>query len=336
MDTRPVLSLTLLSRTVPAGPPAVHAFLAGARTSDPEAQDPLLWLLPDAPEQVQGLSMRLRAGPLPAPEVAPATPDLRRWELEEAGFWSRHRAGAARALASLTAAVPLALAPALGLAQGAPPEPAEEAAEPDDDDARGLAGLREAAGKDDLSTAGMRLWWALDGARVELTLTDGTKLFGRVLAQVEGEVALVLDQDGFVMRVPKDTVMRVRVLDLGPGGAPAAAVAEAFAGPAPDWAPPTGKAPLVLGAILTSAGGGLMTVWAVGAAADSSFGYYMAPMMVVGATLVGPGIPILVTGLVQQKSHARWAGEHATPQPELEVGMAPARAGWSGSLTVRF
>ena len=165
-------------------------------------------------------------------------------------------------------------------------------------------------------------------------LHDGAKLFGRVLTHVPDEIALILDQDGFVMRVPKDSILRVRVLEL-----PGASVASSTVRPEVEEAvrtPPTGKAPTVAGAIITAAGGGLLAVYVVGAAIDSSFGYYMAPMAIVGGLTLGGGIPILIAGLAQQEQYGKWSKEHGPVQPELEVGMAPTVGGWSGALTLRW
>ena len=331
MDPRPHLPLTRLVRSLPAGPPPVHAFAGGARTCDPEGHDLLTWLLPQAPDQTCGLRLRVRGGGLPAPRLATATPDLSLWELPEPA-WTRPRGSTARALLSMAAAVPLALAPAVAQA-GDVEEPTEQEAEVETVEVT----VPEAVSVEveDLSTMGQVLWSSLVHARVELGLSDGTKLFGQVLTQAPDEIALILAQDGFVMRVPKDSILRIRVLAMpdairAAAAAPSAEVEEALR------VPPNGKGPTIAGAILTAAGGGLMSVYAVGAAVDSSFGYYMAPLMIVGGLTLSGGVPILITGLVQQDKYAKWQKEYGPVEPELAITMAPTIGGWSGGLTVRW
>ena len=335
MDHRPSLPLTRLVRSLPAGPPQVHAFAGGARTSAPEGHDLLTWLLPQAPDEAHGLRLRVRGGGLPAPTLAAAKPDLSLWELPEPG-WMAPRA-TTRRLLSLAAAVPLALAPAVAHAgDEAAEEPTEEQALTDEERSDQVkAILAESTLRPDLSTTGNLLWDSLVHNRVELSLADGAKLFGRVLTQAPDEIALILDQDGFVMRVPKDSILRIRVLELPDGIAttPKAARDEVEE---KVRTPPDGKGATIAGAILTATGGGLLSVYAVGAAVDSSFGYYMAPLAIAGGWTLGGGVPILITGLVQQEQYGKWQKEHGMVEPELEVGMAPTVGGWSGALTVRW
>ena len=327
----PTLPLTRLARSVPLGPPPVHAFAAGARTCDPEGDDLLTWLLPAAPEQTHGLQLRVRGGGLPTPREV-STTDLSLWQLPD--LTRARRGPAARALLSMVAAVPLALAPAVAQAgDEAEEEPTEQEAG-DEETAQPTSAAVDLSGVDqteDLATTGDLLWTSLVHSRVELALNDGAKLFGRVLTQAPDEIAVILDQDGFVMRVPKDSILRIRVLELPDG---VELVREEVAERVKT--PPDGKAGIVVGTILSATGGGMLTVYAVGAAVDSSFAYFMAPMAVVGGWTLGGGIPILITGLVQKDRYGKWEDEHHAPEPELEVSMAPTLGGWSGGLSLRW
>lgn len=333
MDHRPALPLTRLVRSLPAGPPAVHAFSAGARTCDPEGDDLLTWLLPQAPDEAHGLRLRVRGGGLPTPTVAASKPDLSLWELPEPG-WMAPRRSTTRTLLSLAAALPLALAPAVAQAGDEAEEPTEQEAEAE---VTVEVAVPMPSTVDDLSTTGELLWGPLTSHRVELTLSDGAKLFGRVLTQAPDEIALILDQDGFVMRVPKDSILRIRVLELA-DGIPATGVTRHVRESVKEQArtPPDGKGATIAGAILTAAGGGLLSVYAVGAAIDSSFGYYMSPLAIAGGWTLGGGVPILIVGLVQQDQYGKYVKEHGLPEPELEVGVAPTVGGWSGALTLRW
>jgi hypothetical protein len=329
MDLRASLSLTCLTPMTPTAPPPVEAFTSGARTRDPEGDDLIAWLLPSGGEAA-GLTCRVRSGALPSPAELAALPDLELWALPDPSWKTGWRSSPAmRTLVSLAAAVPLVLAPMTALA-GDEAEPTEEVEVVEE-----VVEVEVAVGPvDDLSTTGDLLWTAMQGSQVELALLDGTKLFGRILTQSDREIALILDQDGFVMRVPKETIMRIRVRAMPDGilvgpEAEARAVQRAIDEEKP---PIDGKPLAIVGTILTATGGAMLTTFAIGSAIDSSFGYYTWPMLILAPNLLGPGIPMMIDGFVKQKKYEEWAKNNAP----VEVGMAPTIGGWSGSLTVRF
>ena len=65
--------------------------------------------------------------------------------------------------------------------------------------------------------------------------------------------------------------------------------------------------------------------------ANSSFFYYGAPLMIIGANLIGPGIPMLAHGVAQQEARREWDMKH-----DVQIGFAPTKGGFAGSLQFQF
>lgn len=322
-------SLSLRCR--PAAPsstePDLSAFTGGARLSDPEATDPLTWLLPSAPEPGSaGVALRPRLARIPEPrfERAHSPLDLSAWEIgRDRSRWTR----STRLLVGLAAALPLAFGPSLAQA--------DESEEP----------AVETSG---LAFGGDMLWQPLIGAQIEVTLGDGVRIKGTLLTQSDEELAVILAPDGVLMRVPKELIIGLRVLETEAemDEDDAAELAELQAiraalenldvdavrgGSVMTKEPKSGRALAATGIALTGAGAGLLSVFAIGSAIDSSFAYYTFPMLFIGNGLLGPGIPLMITGLVLEDDHRRWKAER-----DLSIGMGPTKGGWAGSLSIRW
>jgi len=320
-------------------PADVAAFASGARTTDAESGDPIAWLLSasPSPEAVGGLSARTRCGTIPSPEeylarMILSDPDTASWN-----FTFRGRT--ARTLTALALAAGLALAPAVARADHHE-EPAESAETTEGDeaapDAEAPAGpVVEAsaeAAPEPLSYEGEALWAAVRGAHVEITLRGGTRLTGIVLTQAGDELAVARDPDGTVARVPKHMVSRLRVLSMAEsGGGSGLSESEQKARDKANKPPPDGKGLTVAGTILTVSGGSMMLAFGLAHLANSSFFYYGAPLMIIGANLIGPGIPMLAHGVTLQEERREWDMKH-----EVQVGLAPTKGGFAGSLRFNF
>jgi hypothetical protein len=225
-------------------------------------------------------------------------------------------------LLTLTAVALLALAPALAQAGDEPEAGEATPTEGEVAPAPSAEQVDEAGPVEDLSSTGELLWSSLVHSRVELSLSDGAKLFGRVLTQAPDEIALILDQDGFVMRVPKDSILRIRVLEQADG---IEVVREEVAEKV--QIPPNGQAPIIAGALVTATGGGMLTVFLVGSAIDSYFAYDAYPLAIIGGWTLGSGIPILITGLALRDMHEDWEKEAHPPTPELALRVGAGTAG---------
>jgi hypothetical protein len=331
-------------------PADIAAFLHGARTLDREASDPILWLLSAEPsgKGVGGMKACARCGTIPTPEdylarIILEDPDTSSWN-----FTLRGRA--ARALAALVLAGGLAFVPASARA-GDEEEPTDEAGDADEGDAEETdEGTDEETdeGTDEtampapevtpepevepLSYEGEALWAAVRGARVEITLRGGTRVTGVVLTQAGDELAIARDPDGTVARVPKHMVSRLRVLNMagGTGYGSIEGGGESAAEKA-NLPPPDGKAATIVGSILTISGGTMMLAFGLAHLGSSSFYYYGAPLMIIGANLLGPGIPILATGVAQREKRRDWDLKH-----DVQIGLAPTPGGFAGSLRFTF
>ncbi len=328
-------------------PPDLAAFAAGARTLDRESADPLLWLLSEVPAaNAGGLSARMHTGPVPTPEeyvarAILADPDTASWNFTLRGGKT------AQTLAALLLALPLTFAPATahGEHHGGGHEADESAEEAGEGDAgEGESGEDEAAEgeaaapaeeapaepeAEPLSYEGELLWAAVRGARVEITLRGGTRITGVVLTQSDDELAIARDPDGTVARVPKHMVSRLRVLGMASGYSGGDDYDDERA--RANKPPPKGDGLAVAGTVLTVTGGTMMLTFGLAHLANSSFFYYGAPLMIVGANLVGPGIPMMIQGLAQQEARKEWEMRN-----DVVVGVAPTPGGFAGSLRVRF
>ncbi len=328
------LSLRCRAATPTLGTPDLSAFCGGARLSDPEASDPLIWLLPDVPKpESAGVALRPRLTQVPAPRFDPVSSpvDLSAWRIgRDRSRWTFGRT--TRLLAGLAAALPMALTPGLANAgKKAPPEPAK------------VVGLE---------FGGAMLWEPILGSVIEVTLGDGVRIKGTLLTQSDDELAVVLAPDGVVMRVPKELIIGLRVLATAdqaedePELAELRAIREAvedlrserFTGepdesiePSRDRAPKDGRALAVTGVALTGVGAGMLSVFAIGNAVDSSFAYYTFPLLIIGNAMMGPGIPLMISGLAMEDTRRRWEQER-----DVEITMGPTRGGWAGSLSFRW
>jgi len=311
------MSLSLRCRPAVVSPASIEAFAGGARLRDPEAADPLTWLATADPRVAGGMARRTRRAGVPAVVRAePASkPDLASWSLGHRSSWSRTR------VAGIAAAVPLALAPA-AYAQEAP-------------EAEAATVVVEAQ---DLSYTSELVWAAMQGNRVEITLSEGVVVAGVLLTQADGEIALARDPDGEVVRVPKALVMRVRLLQE-PEDTSSAELQALMAQIAKNTAPrpeklrkpPNGIGPTIVGSVLSGIGGGMVLTYVVGSVADSSFPYYGLPLMFIGNGLLAPGIPLLVTGVRQKADYQDWKMER-----DLSVSLAPTANGFNGQISLKF
>lgn len=313
--------------------PDLSAFCGGARLSDPEASDPLTWLLPDNPKpESAGVALRPRLTQVPAPRFDPVSSpiDLSAWRIgRDRSRWTFGRS--ARVLAGLAAALPMALTPGLAHAGKKAPEPAK------------VVGLE---------FAGDMLWQPILGSVIEVTLGDGVRIKGSLLTQSDDELAVILAPDGVVMRVPKELIIGLRVLatvdeaEDEPELAELRAIREAIEDlraermtGEPDEViesarvkePRSGKALAVTGVALTGVGAGMLSVFAIGNAVDSSFAYYTFPLLLIGNAMMGPGIPLMISGLAMEDTRRRWEQER-----DVEISMGPTRGGWAGSLSFRW
>jgi hypothetical protein len=192
---------------------------------------------------------------------------------------------------------------------------------------------------DDLSWRGRAIWAGLVGSRVEVVLDDETRLDGIVLAELEGEVALLRSGAQDVVRVPKAMVLGVRVLALRgvesirEGQSEAARLQERKQA---RFERDFDRAEKVFGTGLglTIAGASVLTAGVV--ALGASGGYYAwygpaIPFFVTSAAFLGPGIPLLVGG-----AQAKAQLDERRRRAEVGLSMGPTRGGWHGQIAVRF
>jgi hypothetical protein len=328
------LSLRCRAATPTLGTPDLSAFSGGPRLSDPEASDPLIWLLPDVPKpESAGVALRPRLTRVPAPRFDPCTSsiDLSAWRIgRDRSRWTFGRS--ARVLAGLAAALPLALTPGFANAgRKAAPEPAK------------VVGLE---------FEGAMLWQPILGSVIEVTLGDGVRIKGSLLTQSNDELAVILAPDGVVMRVPKELIIGLRVLATADEAEDEAELSELRAireaiedlrservTGEPERAieaakikePQSGKALAVTGIALTGVGATMLSVFAIGNAVDSSFAYYTFPLLIIGNAMMGPGIPLMISGLAMEDTRRQWEQER-----DVEITMGPTRGGWAGSLSFRW
>jgi len=336
------LSLRCLAPSASSAEPDLSSFLGGARLTDPEANDPLTWLLPQVPETGSaGVALRPRIAGVPAPrfEREHSPIDLSAWRLgRDRSRWTV--GGTARVVAGIAAALPLALVPSLAQAgsKDAPEEPAVET--------------------EGLAFGGMDLWTPIIGGVIEVTLGDGVRIKGTLITQSTDELAVILAPDGVLMRVPKELIIGLRVIegeaamdaDDAAELAELRAIREAIEELREDRVdgkreridkkrekePKSGKALAATGIGLTGAGAGILSVFAIGNAIDSSFAYYTFPMLVIGNGLLGPGIPLMVTGLILEADRKEWEMKREAHGPDVSVHVGPTRGGWAGGLTFRW
>jgi hypothetical protein len=173
-----------------------------------------------------------------------------------------------------------------------------------------------------LSYEGDALWKAVRGARVEVTLKGNKVIQGTILTQAGDEMAIAREPDGTVTRVPKHLVRRLRVIGVVSGSGGSASIEET--GP-----PPKGDGPAIAGAILTIMGTSFMTTSAVISLAGGY--YYGVPLLYLGSSMLGPGIPLLAVGIKQQVKFAEW--EEAN---DLRLGFGVSPKGVSAGLSFRF
>jgi hypothetical protein len=342
-----MLSLRCRGREFPLAPADVAPFLDGSRTADAETDDPLLWLLSSVPSsESMGLCAEAFQGGIPAPLLAAlGAPDSRPWR------FSIFRP-TSRAMAALALAGGLAFAPAAAAAEddeddsgwyvdGVLLPPSDESAEVDEDDegveeveaaAPSSAEETEAVAEEKtaapLSYEGDELWAAVRGARVEITIRAGTILTGIVLTQAGDEIAIARDPDGTVARVPKHMISRLRVLRMPNGRS--ASVWDRDEPDASDGRPQEGEGAAIAGAVLTITAGSMMLTSAFLTSITGSI-YYGFPLMIIGSSLLGPGIPLLAWGAAQSEERRQWDREH-----DFSVSLGPTRGGFSGGLRFRF
>lgn len=324
----PSLSLRHSAASSPDAPPALGAFERGARGPDPEASDPMVWLLDTRPDpRTGGLSVLPRTAAVPTPEDLYAALTSRR-----ATSWNLSRSWRARRFAALAIAAPLVLSPAVGFAG----EPDDEAAEVQGEEAAEVE-VAAPAPVDDLSWTGRVIWDSLQGAEVDVTLWDGTELSGLLVGQGEDEIALAANPDGAVTRIPKEVVARVRVVAM-PWEQESDQILQVlrdFSGTDADGnkvkEPPRGEGLAIAGTGMTLTGATMMMIFGLAHIANSSFFYYGGPLMVIGPLLVGPGIPMMAHGFSMIETRKEW--ELAQ---DVQIGMGPTKGGWSGRVQIRW
>ncbi len=337
MDPARPLSLSLRTgaASLPDAAPAIDAFTAGARTPDREATDPMVWLLASEPNPaVGGLSVLERTARLPTPEEFHAALAGR-----DTTPWSLSRRWRGRTFAALAISAPLVLAPATGFAGSHDEDSAEvEGSEAPGDEA--VEADPAPAPTEDLSWTGRVIWDSLQGAEVDVTLWDGTQLSGLLVGQADTEIALATDPDGAVTRIPKEVVARVRVVAM-PWEQEGELIREVLreydlGGESSDDSkkkkePPRGEGLAIAGTSMTITGASMMMIFGLAHLANSSFFYYGGPLMVIGPSLLGPGIPMMAQGFSQIEKRKEW--ELAQ---EVQIGMGPTQGGWAGSVQIRW
>lgn len=308
------LALRCTRPPLPSSAPPTSAFEGGARLRDPGLDQLLAWGRGAVPN---GL-VTMRSAPLPAVDAG--------WSLPR--FPLRMTAAAA--------ALSLGLAPMAARAQDE-----AEVEEPDETDETDAPRADEAPAvptvpappvvtgppvDTDLSFQGSILWQAMVGMQVKLYLEGDLRVSGLLLAQAGDEVALARE-DGVVMRLQKELVESVRVLDAHPGLEQSSR--ERSREPR---MPPSGRGTIIAGGILTGVGATFMTMFALGTAVDSSFAYYGFPLPWIGSAMISPGIPLLALGLAREEKRA-----DIKQRALLRASVGPTLSGgWSGRLSLTF
>lgn len=309
------LALRCTLPPLPTSAPPTSAFEGGARLRDPGLDQLLAWGRGAVPNG----QVTMRSAPLPAVDAG--------WSLPR--FPLR--------MTAATAALSLGLAPMAARAE----EEEGEVEDVDEADASDAPQGDEApavptvpappvvAGPPvdtDLSFQGSILWQAMVGMQVKLYLEGDLRVSGLLLAQAGEEIALARE-DGVVMRLQKELVESVRVLDAHPG-----VVQSGRERSREPRMPPSGQGTIIAGSILTGVGATFMTMFALGTAVDSSFAYYGFPLPWIGSAMISPGIPLLALGLAREEKRA-----DIKQRALLRASVGPTLSGgWSGRLSLTF
>lgn len=333
MDDRPSLSLSCREAEPQYGPPPIEHFRGDSRGQHPESELLALALLwPEA--SIGGGPQRMIArhahAPLPMPLLANGPADLGQWSITH--FWRNvlKDSGGVAALAGIAIAAPLVLTPASAFAADpAPASGGEEAA------ATATEAQTDASAANDLAYTGTQLWEAVRGARVLLTLSDGTTVLGRLITQTIDELAVVRHQDGLVLRIPKSYVLGFKVQalpdELALEQREHRALQEVHT---KEKRPASGKPMLAVGTGLSIAGGSILTSLLVAATISSSAIYYGFPAFLIGTNMLGVGIPLVGAGAAMTGKYNKWKSNQLERQ--LSFGFGPTKNGWAGGLSIKF
>jgi hypothetical protein len=288
-DPRPSLSLRCRRREVVRGAPRVDIFGPGARTHEPDADPLVLAVFVGANDDrhVPNLAFRAREARIPPPHSTGVV-DLRPWSLAAASSpapGNQHRLGTVAT--AMAAAVPLALAPAIAMAQDA------DTATPEDDEVPALVTPQTA-----------------ETPRFDLSLPrpGAHRTLDRKLSVAT---------------------------QLTPGDAC----------DCPEL--PRGTPAVIPGVALSITGGVFMTVGMAVAGIITSgyafiypsymayYGGQVAPFFVLGGSMLGAGIPLLIVGGALEAEYDDWE-EEMEKRRSLSLSGGPTPGGWQGQLSLRF
>lgn len=176
-----------------------------------------------------------------------------------------------------------------------------------------------------------RTWSLLEGEDVRVTLGNGSRVEGRLVAAQGDMVVLARGTDGKVVTFAHADVSQVNLKDT-----------QSFGVRPPHQSSPPGTGMLITGAVFTGVAGTLLLSSVAAGAYCGAFGSYSyygnntgcwrvwVPLLVSGILTSGAGIPMIVVGNRRRKA---WREREYA---ELMTTVAPSRRGWTGGLTVRF
>lgn len=156
-------------------------------------------------------------------------------------------------------------------------------------------------------------WEGVDGYDVELELKGGGTMRGRVGAVQRDTFTLIQAATGAVLVMPKSGVVSLRVRT--PAALPARNGVGALAG----------------GGVLTAVGSPVFITGVTFLALCPSCTSLHLPMLLIGGTAIGAGIPLLVRGARDRRAYREALQERALSPVVLRTPH-----GWTGGLRFRF
>ncbi len=156
-------------------------------------------------------------------------------------------------------------------------------------------------------------WEGVDGYDVDLRLKGGQKMSGQISAVQRDTFTMIEADTGVVLVLPKSGVATLRVKTPAPL-------------PSDD-----GRVPLVGGAILTGLISPVFLSGVVLLGVCPSCVELHIPLLLVGGTGLGIGIPLIIRG-----TRRRQAYRDAVNERGLSAAVMPTRRGWTGGLRFRF
>ena len=156
-------------------------------------------------------------------------------------------------------------------------------------------------------------WEGVDGFEVDLRLKGGIRMRGRVGAVQADTFTLIQHGTGAVLVLPKSGVLSLR------------------AHTPPPIPEKTGTGLMAGGIVLTSIASPIFISGVAMLAVCPSCTYIHLPLLIIGAGLLGGGIPMTVVGTRRRQKYRRILEEHAVAPVVVRTSH-----GWSGGLRFRF